>query len=65
MARQAQLYGYLTPEARSQVAAAALKIENAARSSADSPLTSVANIAKWVSIAAVAYFAYQAFQKMR
>ena len=65
MARQAQLYGYLTPEARSQVAAAALKIENAARASADSPLTSVANIAKWASIAVVAYFAYQAFQKMR
>ena len=65
MARQAQLYGYLTPEARSQVAAATLKIENAAKASAESHLTSVANITKWVSIAAVAYFAYQAFQKMR
>jgi len=65
MARQAQLHGYLTPEARSQVAAAALKIESAARASADSPLTSVANIAKWASIAVVAYFAYQVFQKMR
>jgi len=65
IARQAQLYSYLTPEARSQVAAASLKIENAAKASAESPLGSVANIAKWVSIAAVAYFAYQAFQKMR
>jgi hypothetical protein len=65
IARQAQLYGYLTPQARSEVAAAALKIETAAKASADSSLGSVANIAKWVSIAAVAYFAYQAFQKMR
>ena len=65
LARQAQLYGYLTPEQRSKVAGETLKIENAAKSSAQSPLTSVANIAKWVSIAAVAYFAYQAFQKMR
>jgi hypothetical protein len=65
MARQAQLYGYLTPQARSEVAAAALKIENAAKASSESALGSVANIAKWVSIAAVAYFAYQAFQKVR
>jgi hypothetical protein len=65
LARQAQLYGYLTPEQRSKVAADTLKIEQAAAASSSSPLTSVANIAKWVSIAAVAYFAYQAFQKMR
>jgi hypothetical protein len=65
LAVQAQLYGYLSPEAREQVAMNALKIKAAAEATADSPLTSVANIAKWVSIAAVAYFAYQAFQKMR
>jgi hypothetical protein len=65
LARQAQLYGYLTPEQKAIVAQKAIEIEQAAQASAASPLTSVANIAKWVSIAAVAYFAYQAFQKMR
>jgi hypothetical protein len=65
LAREAQLYGYLTPEQRSVVAQSALKIEQSARASEVSPLTSVANITKWVAIAAVAYFAYQAFQKVR
>jgi hypothetical protein len=65
LAMQAQLYGYLSPAAREQVAMNALKIKAAAEASAESPLASVSNIAKWVSIAAVAYFAYQAFQKMR
>jgi hypothetical protein len=62
---RAQLYGYLSPAAREQVAINQLKIKAAAEASAESPLASVSNIAKWVSIAAVAYFAYQAFQKMR
>ena len=62
---RAQLYGYLSPAAREQVALNALKIRQAAEATAVSPLTSISNIAKWVSIAAVAYFAYQAFQKMR
>ena len=65
LAMQAQLYGYLSPAAREQVAMNALKIKTAAEASAESPLASISNIAKWVSIAAVAYFAYQAFQKMR
>ena len=65
LARQAQLYGYLTPEQKAVVAQRAIEIEQAAQASESSPLTSVANIAKWVSIAAVAYFAYQAYQKMR
>jgi len=65
LARQAQLYGYLTPEQRSKVAGETLKIENALRASDASPLTSIASIAKWVGIAAVAYFAFQAFQKTR
>ena len=65
LARQAQLYGYLTPEQKAFVAQKAIEIEQAAQASESSPLTSVANIAKWVSIAAVAYFAYQAYQKMR
>jgi hypothetical protein len=65
LARQAQLYGYLTPEQKAIVAQKAIEIDQAAQSSASSPLTSVANIAKWVGIAAVAYFAYQAYQKSR
>ena len=65
LARQAQLYGYLTPEQRAIVAQKALEIDQAAAASESSPLTSIASIAKWVGIAAVAYFAYQAFQKTR
>jgi hypothetical protein len=65
LARQAQLYGYLTPEQRAIVAQKALEIDQAAAASESSPLTSIANIAKWVGIAAVAYFAYQAYQKSR
>jgi len=65
LARQAQLYGYLTPEQRAIVAQKALEIDQAAAASESSPLTSIANIAKWVGIAAVAYFAYQALQKTR
>jgi len=65
LARQAQLYGYLTPEQKAIVAQKAIEIDQAAQASESSPLTSVANIAKWVGIAAVAYFAYQAYQKSR
>jgi len=65
LARQAQLYGYLTPEQRAIVAQKALEIDQAAAASESSPLTSIASIAKWVGIAAVAYFAYQAYQKSR
>jgi hypothetical protein len=65
LAKQAQLYSYLPPEQRARVAASALRIEQAARASESTPLSSVANIAKWVAIAAVAYYAFQAYQKMR
>jgi hypothetical protein len=65
LARQAQLYGYLTPEQRAIVAQKSIEIDQAAQASESSPLTSIANIAKWVGIAAVAYFAFQAYQKMR
>jgi hypothetical protein len=65
LAKQAQLYSYLPPEQRARVAASALKIEQAARASESTPLASIANITKWVAIAAVAYFAFQAYQKMR
>jgi hypothetical protein len=65
LARQAQLYGYLTPEQRATVASKALELDQLAAASESSPLTSTANIVKWAAIAAVAYFAYQAFQKTR
>ena len=65
LARQAQLYGYLTPEQKAIVAQRSIEIGQAAQASESSPLTSIANIAKWVGIAAVAYFAYQAYQKSR
>jgi hypothetical protein len=65
LARQAQLYGYLTPEQKAIVAQKAIEIEQAAQASESSPLTSVATIVKWAGIVAVAYFAYQAFQKTR
>jgi hypothetical protein len=65
LARQAQLYGYLTPEQKAIVAQKAIEIDQAAQASESSPLTSIASIAKWVGIAAVAYFAFQAFQKTR
>jgi hypothetical protein len=65
LARQAQLYGYLTPEQRATVASKALELDQLAAASESSPLTSTANIVKWAAIAAVAYFAYQAYQKSR
>jgi hypothetical protein len=65
LAKQAQLYGYLTPEQRAAVASRALELDQLAAQSQSSPLMSVANIAKWAAIAAVAYFAYQAYQKSR
>jgi hypothetical protein len=65
LARQAQLFGYLTPEQRATVSSRALELDQLAAASESSPLTSIANIAKWVGIAAVAYFAYQAYQKSR
>jgi hypothetical protein len=65
LARQAQLYGYLTPEQRATVASKALELDQLAAASESSPLTSTANIVKWAAIAAVVYFAYQAFQKTR
>jgi len=65
LARRAQLYSYLTPEQRATVSSKALELDDLAARSASSPLKSIASIAKWVWIAAVAYFAYQAYQKTR
>lgn len=53
------------PAKRDAALAEALKIEAAAQSAQESPLSNIAGIVKWVGIAAVAYFALQAFQKSR
>jgi hypothetical protein len=51
------------PEKRPQVAESILKIDQAQKAADASPLSSIANIVKWVGIAAVAYFALTAYQK--
>lgn len=51
------------PQKRDEVAAAIAKVEAAQKAADSSPLSSIANIVKWVGIAAVAYFALTAYQK--
>lgn len=51
------------PQKRDDVASAIAKVEAAQKAADSSPLSSIANIVKWVGIAAVAYFALQAYQK--
>jgi len=63
--KRAQLMGYLTPEQRATLAPELAKLDQAQSASQSSPLTSVATIVKWAAIGAVAYFAYQAYQKAR
>ena len=63
--KRAQLMGYLTPEQRATLAPELAKLDQAQSASLSSPLTSVATIVKWAAIGAVAYFAFQAYQKSR
>lgn len=54
------------PEAdRVAVAQAIIRTQAEGEAAANSPLQSIAGIAKWVAIAAIAYFAYQAVETMR
>jgi len=53
------------PQQRAQAAAAIAKIAATNTNAQSSPLSSIANIVKWVAIAAVAYFAFSAYQKTR
>lgn len=53
------------PQQRAAAAAAAAKIAATNVSAQASPLSSIANIVKWVAIAAVAYFAFSAYQKVK
>lgn len=53
------------PQQRANAAAAIAKIAATNVNAQSSPLSSIANIVKWVAIAAVAYFAISAYQKAR
>ena len=58
-----QILESVPPEKRDAIAQAMLKIDAAQKAADASPLSSIANIVKWVGIAAVAYFALQAYQQ--
>jgi hypothetical protein len=58
-----QILDNVPPEKREAIAQAMLKIDAAQKAADSSPLSSIANIVKWVGIAAVAYFALQAYQQ--
>jgi len=58
-----QILESVPPEKREAIAQAMLKIDAAQKAADSSPLSSIANIVKWVGIAAVAYFALQAYQQ--
>ena len=59
--RDKQLLASVPEAQRAQVAETILKTDVALAQANESPLTSVAGIVKWVAIAAVGFFAYQAF----
>jgi hypothetical protein len=63
--KRAQVMGYLTPEQRAELAPELAKLDQAQSASESSAFASTATIVKWVAIGAVAYFAYQAYQKSR
>jgi hypothetical protein len=59
-AQSAQLLDAMTPDNRSQAAAAALQIQTAANVSSDSPFSAIAGYVKWGAIALAAWLAYRA-----
>jgi len=59
--RQAQLLEGLSPEDRAKIAQTLVQTELAQAEAAASPIQSLATVVKWVAIAAVAYFAFQAY----
>jgi hypothetical protein len=61
--RQAQLLEGLSPEDRAKVAATLAQTELAQAEAAASPLQSLAGVVKWIAIAALGYFAFQAYSK--
>lgn len=61
-----QVLGAVTdPDKRAALAEAIVKTDAAQRASEVSPLTNIATMVKWVAIAAVGYFALQAYQRSR
>ena len=65
-ARRSQILAAL-PEGpqRADAARAMAKIDGAVREAEESPLASVANIVKWVAVAAVIYFGLQTFKELK
>ena len=65
-ARRSQILQALPegPE-RAEAARAMAKIDGAVREAEESPLASVANIVKWVAVAAVIYFGLQTFKELK
>jgi len=63
--RQAQLLEGLSAEDRAEIARILARSEVAQAESAASPIQSLATVVKWVAIAAIAYFAFQAYNKGR
>ena len=65
-ARRSQILQAL-PEGpqRAEAARAMAKIDGAVREAEESPLASVANIVKWVAVAAVIYFGLQTFKELK
>lgn len=63
--RQAQLLEGLSPDDRAKVAQTLAQTELAQAEAGASPIQSLATVVKWVAIAAIAYFAFQAYTKGR
>jgi hypothetical protein len=65
-ARRSQILEALPPgPQRTQAALAMSKIDGALREADASPLGSIANIVKWVAVAAVIYFGLQTFKELK
>jgi hypothetical protein len=62
---EVQLGAITDPDKRAQIVQESMKLEAAQKAADASPLTNVAGIVKYVAIAAVAYFVFQAYQKSR
>jgi hypothetical protein len=62
--RQAQLLEGLSPADRAKVAQTLAQTELAQAEAGASPIQSLAGVVKWLAIAALGYFAFQAFQQM-
>jgi hypothetical protein len=60
-----QLGAVTDPDKRAQIVQDSLRLDAANKAADASPLTNIAGIVKYVAIAAVAYFVFQAYQKSR